>query len=159
MVIFTYEHLRSKKEGGGVAVSALKVLKLVFVTDGGEHVEALTIDIHVKNMTVIVTSAYGPQETSKIENEIMFLEYLNEEAQRSKACGKGFILQGDHNAILGPEFLPGDCHAQNINGKLFAGFLKDNNFVCVNSLPLTKGVITRSQVYLGVEKKLHQIFM
>ena len=58
---FTYEHLRSKKEGGGVAVSALKVLKPVFVSDGGENVEAITIGIHVKNMTVSVTSAYGPQ--------------------------------------------------------------------------------------------------
>ena len=48
------------------------------------------------------------------------------------------------DAILGPELLPGDCQAQNRNGKLFSFFLKDNNLICVNSLPLTKGVITRS---------------
>ena len=85
--------------------------------------------------------------------KIMFWNYLNEEAKRSKARGKGYILQGDLNAILEPELLPGDCHSQNRNEKLFSCFLKDNNLVCVNSLPLTKGVITRSQFYLGVEKK------
>ena len=70
-----------------------------------------------------------------------------------KHVEKGYILQGDLNAILGPELLPGDCHSQNRNGKLFSCFLKDNNLLCVNSLPLTKGVITRSRFYLGVEKK------
>ena len=110
---FTLEHLRSKKEGGGVAVSSLKVLKPVFVSDKGENVEPINIDILVKNMTVSVTSAYGQKETSKVEMKIMFQNYLNEEAQRSKACGKGYILQGDINVISGPELLPGDCHSQN----------------------------------------------
>ena len=98
-----------------MAVSALKVLKPAFKSDGGENVEAITINIHVKNMTVSVTSAYGPQETSKVEMKILLWNYLNEEAHRSKACGKGYILQEDLNAILGPELLPGDFHAQNRN--------------------------------------------
>ena len=37
---FTYEHLRIKKEGGGVAVSALKVLRPVFVSDEAQQFRA-----------------------------------------------------------------------------------------------------------------------
>ena len=76
----TYEHLRNKREGGGVAISALKVLSPVFVSDGGEGVEAITIDIHVKNMSVSVTSAYGPQESAPNEKKHAFWEHLNKEA-------------------------------------------------------------------------------
>ena len=110
---YTYEHLRSKKEGGGVAVSALKVLKPVFISEGGESVEAITIEIHVKNMAISVTSAYGPQESALIEAKTAFWQHLSEEAHRSSAQGKGFILQGDLNAWLGPDLIPGDCHEQN----------------------------------------------
>ena len=73
---FTYEHLRINKEGGGVAVSALKVLRPVFVRDGGEMVEAVTIKIHVKNLAIGVTSAYGPQESAHIEVKNCILETL-----------------------------------------------------------------------------------
>ena len=45
---FTYEHLRSNREGGGVALSARKELKPAFISDGGDKAEALTVDIHVK---------------------------------------------------------------------------------------------------------------
>ena len=150
---FTYEHTRNSKEGGGVAVSALKMLRPVFLSDGGEGIEAVPIKIHVKNMAISVTSAYGPQESAHVENKIAFWKYLSTEAQRSKAQGDGFVLQGDLNSWLGPNLIKGDCHAQNRNGKLFASFLEENRLTCVNSLPLTVGVVTRSRVYMGIEKK------
>ena len=62
---FTYEQIRSKKDGGGVTISALKTLQPVFVSEGGEDAEAVTIDKHVKQMAVTITSAYGPQESAK----------------------------------------------------------------------------------------------
>ena len=62
-------------------------------------------------------------------------------------------MQGDLNAWLGPSFIKGDSHEQNQNGKLFSNFLHENNIICVNSLALTEGVVTRSCKYLGVEKK------
>ena len=64
---FTYEHIRNNKEGGGVAISAMKELRPVLVSDGGEEAEALTIDIQVKDMTLSVISAYGPQESAPSE--------------------------------------------------------------------------------------------
>ena len=64
---YTYEHVRSNKEGGGIAISALKQLHPAFVSNGSEEAEALTTDIHVQNMAITITSAYGPQEGTNCE--------------------------------------------------------------------------------------------
>ena len=61
---FTYENLRSSREGGGVALSAIKELNPAFVCDGGQEVEAITVDIHLKTMALSVTCAYGPQNNA-----------------------------------------------------------------------------------------------
>ena len=41
---FTYECVRTNTEGGGVAISAKKMLQPAFVSDGGDDVEAISID-------------------------------------------------------------------------------------------------------------------
>ena len=69
---FTYELTRSNKDGGGVAISALKNLQPAFVSDGGDNAEAVTIDIHVRNMTISITSAYGPQESAEMDKKYKF---------------------------------------------------------------------------------------
>ena len=150
---YTYEHLRSKKEGGGVALSALKELQPAFISDGGDEVEALTVDIHVKNMTISVVSAYGPQESANVDTKKAFWQYLHEEAYKARIYGKGFIIQGDLNAWLGNTVLPGDLHTQNKNGKMFELFLNQNKLICVNTLPLTQGLITRSRKLLNEVKQ------
>ena len=63
---YTYEHLRTKKEGGGIALCAYKDLQPTFISDGGEGVEALTVDIHLKEISISVLSAYGPQESDSL---------------------------------------------------------------------------------------------
>ena len=146
---YTYEHLRTNKGCGGVALSALKELNPAFVCDGGEEVEAIKVDIHLSNMSVSVTSAYGPQINDPPNKKKAFWEYLTEQAHRAKASGKGYILQRDLNCWLGPELLPGDVREQNQNGRLFQSFLQENKLTCVNSLPITKGLITRSRKHLG----------
>ena len=82
---FTYENVSSNREGGGVSISALKELHPALVSDGGKYVEALTIDIFVKNMTISVTSAYGPQESALNEKKNMFWQYLHNKAHRAKS--------------------------------------------------------------------------
>ena len=144
---------RSKNKGGGVAISALKNLQPAFVSDGGENAEAVTIDIYVKNMAISVTSAYGPQESDSVEKKTQFCKYLHDEAHKAKIYGKGYILQGDLNAWLGPNILPGDLHKQNRNGALFESFLNENKLTCVNSLPITEGLITRKRKYLNDVKE------
>lgn len=149
----TYENVRKDREGGGVALSVKKELSPAFVRDGGDEVEAVTVDIHMNKMAISVTSAYGPQENALIQNKTKFWEYLSKEAHRASTEGKGFILQGDLNAWLGPAMLPGDVNDQNRNGKLFSTFLAENKLTCVNTLRLTKGLITRSRNYLGEVKQ------
>ena len=95
---FTYENVRSNKGGGGVALSARSELKPAFISDGGDEVEAITVDIHLKDIVISVTSAYGPQESDNIEKKNAFWQYLSNEASKVKSYGKGFILQGDLNA-------------------------------------------------------------
>ena len=58
-----YENTRSNIGGGGVAFSARKELRPDFVYDGGEEVEVITVDIHMKDISIGITSAYGPQES------------------------------------------------------------------------------------------------
>ena len=105
-----------------MALSALKSLQPAFISNGGDAAEAITVDIHVKNMTITVTSAYGPQESASVEKKNSFWKYLNDEAHQAKSYEKGYILQGDLNSMLGPKILPGDLHSQHRNGKLFSDF-------------------------------------
>ena len=58
-----YEHLRTEKTaGGGILMAIMQELSSAFVRDGGDYVEALTVDITVKQMQIACTTAYGPQE-------------------------------------------------------------------------------------------------
>ena len=82
-------------------MSARTELKPAFISDGGDEVEAITVEIHLKNIIVSVTSAYGPQESDHIEKKTKFWHYLSNEASKAKSYGKGYILQGDLNAWLG----------------------------------------------------------
>ena len=105
---YTYEHLRTNREGGGVALAVLKELNPTFVCDGGEEVEAITVYIHLKDMAVSVIYAYGPLENAGALKKKAFWDHLSEQAQYANASGKGLILQGDLNSWLGTLYLPGD---------------------------------------------------
>ena len=141
-----YERLREKSEGGGVAIAAIRELNPTLVSQGENDVEAITIEIHPKNIVISCTSAYGPQMKDHIEKKHEFWKYLEDVVEKADKEGKGFILQGDLNAWLGPEIITGDNHEQNENGKLFHMFLKKfPQLTVVNSLPLCEGLITRSR--------------
>ena len=49
--------------------------------------------------------------------------------------------------------LPHDLHEQNRNGALFEKFLKENQLTCVNTLPLTEGLVTRKRKCLSEIKE------
>ena len=66
-----------------------------------------------------------------------FWEYLDNIAENARHVGKGFLLQGDLNARLGPSMIKGDPNAQNENGKLFQQFLSRHPHLTVlNSMDL-----------------------
>ena len=136
--------MRESKSGGGVAIAKIKKLNPVLVSKGTGNVEAITIEIHPRMITIICTSAYGPQNNDIIENKTKFWEYLDNVAGSARHVGKGFILQGDLNARLGPIMIKGDPNPQNENVKLFQQFLtRHPHLTVLNSLDLCKGLITR----------------
>ena len=57
-----FELLRDYTSGGGIAIGALCDLNPIWVKDGGQQAEALSIQITVKNMNIRCIVAYGCQE-------------------------------------------------------------------------------------------------
>ena len=117
-----YEKVRVGREGGGAAVAAKKDLNPVLTLEGSEDVEAISIDIHPEKIIISCTSAYGPQQRDSLARKNRFWEHLDKVADIAWTEGKGFYLQGDLNAWLGSEIIPGDPNIQNENGKLFNSF-------------------------------------
>ena len=130
---FVYEHLRSEKTaGGGIFMAVVKELNPSLVRDGGDDVEALTVDINVKKMQISCSTAYGPQEKDSRTKKEKFWQYLDEEAKRADGEGKGFILQGDLNAWIGQKYISKDPRPQNQNGQFFEDFIETNELTIVN---------------------------
>ena len=139
--------------GGGVAIGCVKDLHPALVRAGGDDVEALSIDIFLKNMKIRCCVAYGPQENELVEKKNAFWIFLDEEVFAAKNAGNGFILQCDGNLWAGKGIIPGDPRAQNKNGKLFEEFLSRNSLTVVNSLPLCEGLITRRRLKNGISEE------
>ena len=149
-----YEHLRKEKTNGGGLFMALKTeLSPALVRDGGDNVEALTVDICVKKMKIACTTAYGPQEKDTFKKKDDFWQYLDEEAKRAQLEGKGFILQGDLNSWIGSQYIANDPRTQNGNGKRMANFVERNQLIVVNGLQLCNGLITRSRKCKDIYEK------
>ena len=146
-----FERVRKSKDGGGgVALGCDKQLHPVWVREGEEDVEALSVEISVKDMKIRCCVAYGFQENEIMEKKILFWDYLDEEVIRASRDGAGFVLHFDGNLWAGENIIPGDPRQQNRNGKLFEEFLGRNpHLSVVNSLPLCKGLITRRRLRDG----------
>ena len=145
-----FEHIRSTQDGGGgLAIGCSTKLKPVLTKHGGDDVEAITINVNVKNFKISFNNAYGPQNNDSVDKKDKFWQYFDEEAKRAENEGDGFLLQGDLNAWLGSDIIPNDPRDQNNNGKRFNNFLKSNNLTVVNALKLCKGLITRKRIREG----------
>ena len=68
---YIFEKVRKLKTGGGLALGCDKQLKPAFVKDGGENVEALSINIFPKNMKIRCCVAYGPQESESVVDSML----------------------------------------------------------------------------------------
>ena len=127
-----------------MALGCEKNLHPVWVREGDDNVEALSVVISVKEMKIRCCVAYGPQETDLVERKNAFWEYLHEEVLQAKYSGTGLIFHFDGNLWAGSAIIPGDPRPQNKNGQIFEQFLKQNpSLTVVNTLPLCEGLITR----------------
>ena len=54
-------------------MAVMKELNPSLVSDGGDNIEALTVDINVKKMQIACCTAYGPQEKDQQLKKDVFL--------------------------------------------------------------------------------------
>ena len=142
-----YELLRKTNVGGGgLAIGVTKELNPALVREGDDDVEALSVEIALKNIKIRCCTAYGCQENEKIEKKEKFWNFLDEEVSAADQSGSGFILQFDGNLWAGNKLIKGDPRPQNRNGKMFEEFLVRNPHLnIVNALPQCQGLITRKR--------------
>ena len=146
-----FELIRKNKSGRGLALGCAKELQPVWVREGNNQVEALSIEIFVRNMQIRCCIGYGPQENDNIEINEEFWKYLDEDVYQASVTGSGFILHFDGNLWAGSKIIPGDPRPQNKNGRLFQSFLERNpHLSVVNALPQCEGLITRRRMKNGV---------
>ena len=147
--------------GGGIAIGCIKELNPVWVNEGQNDVEALTINIFIRNMKIRCCVAYGFQENQENEKKDSFWNYLENEVIEAKKSGAGLIIQFDGNLWAGRKIVPNDPRVQNKNGKLFQHFLNKNSHLTVaNSLELCDGLITRRRIKNGkLEESVLDFFL
>ena len=140
-----FEKTRKKKiNGGGIAIGCIEELNPVWVKEGEEDVEALSIEVFVKKMKIRCCVAYGFQENENYDKKEAFWNYLDDEVTEAKESGAGLVIQFDGNLWAGNKIIPNDPRKQNNNGKLFEQFLtRNSHLTVVNSLQLCEGLITR----------------
>ena len=142
-----YELIRQDKKGGGLALGCLKELNPVWVREGNDLVEALSVEIFLKNIKIRCCVAYGPQENATLKKKEAFWNYLDVEVLEAEKNGAGFVMHFDGNLWAGCDVVKGDPRKQNKNGKFLEAFLKRNpNLTVVNGLSICKGLITRSRM-------------
>ena len=96
----------------------------MWVKEGQNDVEALSVNISVKNMKIRCCVAYGCQENVANDKKDDFWTYLDEEVSEAKESGAGLIIQFDGNLWAGDKLVPNDPRNQNKNGKLFEKYQK-----------------------------------
>ena len=139
-----FELVRSNRDGGGLAIGCLKDLHPTWVREGNDIVEAISVDIFLKDIKIRCCAAYRCQENETKERKSAFWEFLDEAVILASNSGGGFILHFDGNLSAGKDIVPGDPRPQNRNGKLFQEFLSRNSHLTVvNSLSICDGLITR----------------
>ena len=156
-----YELVRSSKQGGGLAIGALKDFELAFISEGNDDTEILVIEVKLNGMQVRCINGYGPQESDSKDRKQKFWERLSSEIEDADTNNKAIIIQMDGNLHLGPEIILGDPNECNANGKLFKEFLgKFPHLTIINSTERCDKIITRSRVAKGkVEKAALDFFV
>ena len=167
-IIYELHRKKEKLSGGGIAIGVLKELHPVFVNEGDDEVEALTVEIWVEDFPIRLVVAYGPQNIDRENNPQKHKEkkekywaYIENESIEAKKTAAGFLVHMDGNLHAGEEIVPKDPNPQNENGKLFQAFLERNpDLTVINSLSLCQGLITRFRRTInGDEKAVLDFFL
>ena len=142
-----FELIRTEKQGGGLAIGAVKDLEPIWIAEGDDEVEIIVIEIKVEDLKIRCICGYGPQENESLEKKLNFWARLSGEVQEAIKNEKAIIIQMDGNSWVGNEVIKNDPNKCNNNGKLFKEFLNDHPYLTVvNSLEICEGKITRKRI-------------
>ena len=157
-----FEKLRTTRQnGGGLAIGCQSELNPIWVREGGEDIETLSVNIFIENMKIRCCTGYGCQEGELKEKKEAFWDYLDTEVIEAKKEGAGLIIQMDGNLWGGEEIVRNDPRPQNSNGLIFKNFLERNpHLTVVNNLSQCEGLITRERICKsGTEKSILDFFI
>ena len=80
---YIYELVRKDRGGGGIAIGVEKDLDPVWINEGKDGVELLTVEISLSNLNVRCICGYGPQENENVENKNKFWIQLGLEVEEA----------------------------------------------------------------------------
>ena len=86
-----FELIRKNKGGGGLAIGVDKNLQPVWIGEGDDDTEVLTVEAIANDFKFRCVAAYGPQETDKSEKKTNFWARLTNEVENSAESNAGFI--------------------------------------------------------------------
>ena len=142
-----YELHRKNSKGGGLCLGVLNELSPVWVAEGDDDSEYLTVEVNLEQIKLRIISFYGPQECAHVEKKIKFWTDIEHQVTAAVESQCAVLLQGDSNCWAGPDLIPGDVNTQNQNGKLLEKFLnKFPNLSLINGTNQCKGSITRQRI-------------
>ena len=101
---FIYELLRKDRAGGGIAIGVDKDLDPVWVNEGIDGVEILTVEVSFSDLNVRCICGYGPQENETMENKEKFWIQLGFEVEEALNSARGIVIEMDGNLWAGPGF-------------------------------------------------------
>ena len=79
-----FERVRTNRDGGGgLALGCLKELHPVWVKEGDDQVETLSVNIFVQKLQIRCCVAYGCQESDAVEKKRCFLEIFGRRGRGS----------------------------------------------------------------------------
>ena len=134
-----YQLVRKESQGGGMAIAAHKDFNPVWMGEGNDETEVLSIQISVKEMKIRCVNAYGPQENASLDKKDIFWKQLSYEVLEANCNDAGFVLEMDGNLWAGPELIPNDPNPMNKNGKYLKQFLDEHeNLTLLNSQSFVK---------------------
>ena len=105
------------EKGGGVAIGVLNDLEPLWISEGDDDAEAITVEIWLEGFPRRLICAYGPKKDDRKEQKDKFLSYCEKEVKNAKEDGTGIILQMDGNLWAGENVIENDPRKQNNNGK------------------------------------------
>ena len=116
----------------------------MWVSEGDDESEYISVEIKLDNLNVRVVCGYGPQMNDKIERKLKFWSDMDYQVSEASNNNSGIIIQMDSNAHVGESIITDDKNEMNKNGELLRDFLNRNPTLSViNGTELCVGTITR----------------